>query len=53
MFELALNRCPTAKESERCALFVEQALATGQNEESVWFYLAGAVLNLDEMISIE
>ena len=53
MFELALNRIPTVKESERCALFVEQALATGQNEDAVWFHLAGAVLNLDEMISIE
>ena len=53
MFELALNRNPTARESERCAAFVEQALAAGQSEEAVWFHLAGAVLNLDEMISIE
>ncbi len=53
MFELALNRNPTARESERCAAFVEQALAAGQNEDAVWFHLAGAVLNLDEMISIE
>ncbi|MEE3371229.1 MAG: DUF1553 domain-containing protein [Planctomycetota bacterium] len=53
IFELALNRSPTENESERCTAFVEQALATGQDEETVWFHFAGAVLNLDETISIE
>ena len=52
-FELALNRSPTADEAGRCAAFVEQLLASGQDEETVWFHFAGAVLNLDETISIE
>ncbi|MBB75819.1 MAG: hypothetical protein CMJ75_15035 [Planctomycetaceae bacterium] len=53
IFELALGRSPTENEADRCAAFVEQALATGQDEETAWFHFAGAVLNLDETISIE
>ena len=53
MFQLALNRSPTVSEAERCAAFIDQTRVLGQQEQRAWFHLAGAVLNLDETISIE
>ena len=53
MFQLALNRAPTSEECARCMLFVTQAVAAGQTEQTAWFHLAGALMNLDETISIE